>query len=585
MSTYKGKQSKDCKTEGKGSSYGRKYSNNNSRGKRKGKSDGGRTKAREAVDDSESFDNNPDWYNIDQVTTDQANNFSFSNYIGATVSLNPTLGEAFSKGTHGAFTDQVNVGSICRIMLNPSIGSVGLSADTAKVAAINQQGFKMYSRLSSVNSKNTQYLPNDVTTLILAIGELISTISWGQRALGLSWIYNLRNRTMPKQLIEASGFDATSLFSNLSNNRIRFNTLMVEANKIPFPSNINYFQKCSQIYSSVYKDEESDMSQMYVFVPNSTWDMDETYSKGTALITHNYFEDYSKTITWDNYLEVLSTKITSLMNSATFNYVYSDILNYASRNAGNTSVQMLHFDTVPEDYVVMPEYNIPMLSQIHNLNVLGDKFYAATNPISTTTSLAGDLDFTKNNDIYPDTDSASLFYKPLFIRGADEFVQLGLAATMDRILDFHVPPDTNMRLEATRLTSGCLNVTRTSKASGQVMYYDLVSSDHYVTSLSYYSSVGRTPQYIPTALDSGDIANTDGFGLMCNFNESPTMIEIEFTGQLTDAGWELADNPRILSRLDFFTTLSLKTLKLINDLGLYGLFEPADFEYGGIIRK
>lgn len=175
--------------------FNKKPSGNRNRNYSKGKGKAKTEYHEDKVVGSDSYDNNPDWYIIDQTTADQASGFSFANFIGEPINIG-TNGKSDIKNSENS----VNVGAIMRIGLMPSLGSVGMDL-SAKTAAINQQGFKMYSRLSSVNSKNTQYLPNDITTLILAVGELIKMVNWGQRAFGLAWVYNLRNRTDRKSVV------------------------------------------------------------------------------------------------------------------------------------------------------------------------------------------------------------------------------------------------------------------------------------------------------------------------------------------------------------------------------------------------
>ena len=564
--------------------FNKKTSGNRNRNYSKGKG-----KAKTGKDDyhedkitgSESYDNNPEWYIIDPVTADQASGFSFANFIGEAINIGTT---GTSDIKNSGYT--VNIGSIMRIGLMPSLGSVGMDIN-AKTAAINQQGFKMYSRLSSVNSKNTQYLPNDITTMILAIGELIKMVNWGQRTFGLTWVYNLRNRTMPKRLIELSGFDPDDLFKNLAQYRIEFNTLMVQANKIPFPSNINYFNKCAQVFSSVYKDEETDMSQMYVFAPDSVWLIDETGAEGTILKTH-YLPNAP--IKFSAYLTLLESMINTLLTSATYNYVYADIVNFAAKNSGKMNMQMLNFATVPDDYIVMPEYNEPMLSQIHNLSIMsypidsgkGTETYSITYKDETIET------FTNNNDVIPNVETLSMFYKPAFTGkgdGADVFT--AFMASADRILDFHTSsPNTGMRLEATRLTSGCRKVKQNKAGEAHPFTYsDLVSSDHYVSTLFVVGAEGK-PDY---EISSNGILFWDntmlGFsvyalGLISQFKERP----IFYIGDISSGSDPYVGQIKsIFSDLDFFTTIDMDTLKRINDLSLYGLFEPNDFEYGGVL--
>lgn len=511
--------------------------------------------------------NSADWSKPDPVAMDQATGFSFANYIGAPVSFNFS-GETWANSPK---PQALHIGAISVMEINPSVGKVGVGA-AAKMSAINQQGFKLYSRLSSVNSKNTLYGPQDVTTLMLAVGELISMVSWVQRTFGLTWTYNVRNRNMPKYLIHAAGFDPDDFFHGLAQYRITLNTLLVQANKIPFPSNFNYFMKCAQLYSSVYKDSPDDMAQLYVFRPYSTWYMDETDPNGTKLVTHKIPYDTSNDIgmaKMSDVLSIIESMINTLLTSATYNYIYSDILNFASRNYGNTSVQMLNFGTLPEEYSIVPVYEESVLSQIHNANIMGVP--VATSGVVTVPY--PHLPNTPSNDVIPNETTLCLEYNPCWIRQTQFQV-------MDRLLNFHeMNPDTDARIEATRLVSGATNSY--PQTGGTFADIGIISSDHYVVDMTVLTDGSLDNQW---KILSSNVAENgyNGFWFTgLHFKNFPIMYNLS---KYVDA-----DHPSALSgiwcELDTYTTIEMTTLLRINDLGMYGMFEPKDFQFSGIVKK
>lgn len=493
--------------------------------------------------DSKEFRNDPNWYIADLTTMQQAMGFSFDNFIGRNVDLeihNTTM----KSGDTTVTTDEL--GSIASILMNPSPGYLGVGS-SAKLSAVNQQGFKLYARLSSVNSKNTQYAPQDVTTLILAMGEVVSIISHIQRAFGLLWTYNIRNRNMPKKLIEATRIDPVDFYANIAQYRIRFNTLMVQANKIPFPSNIDYFSKCAQLYSDVYKDSEDDMSQMYVFAPYSTWLLDESSSpSGTVLKTTALSRNMG------TLLDTLESMLNTLLTSATYNYIYSDIINFLNR-PGN-SASLMYYNTIPDDYVVVPVYNYAMLGQITNITTI-------RSPLKETPGTG----YTPLNDVVPDMSNLCLTYAPKFGSSLPSLA-------MDRYLNFgEQDPDVLTRIENSRYTTLALgsNYDTTAKE-----YYatDMSLSDHYCIGINIYTSESGNVYSFASDYDIDNVSRV--IPTISDFDWFPIMYE-----------WDTSTNATVktlmgsIGDMKHFTTINPTTMKLINELALYGLYEPRDFEY------
>lgn len=529
------------KYNSKSKSKRRTYSKN-SRPSRDKNTKSGYSGTDEDSDDSKSrFMNDPNWYIADLKTMEQAMGFSFDNFIGRdnTLEIHNTV---LDTGKTASAVDAV--GSIAVIKMMPSPGYIGKGSQ-AKLSAINQQGFKLYARLSSVNSKNTQYAPQDVTTLILAMGEVVSMISEIQRAFGLLWTYNIRNRQMPSNLIHATGIDADDFYANIAQYRIRFNTTLVQANKIPFPSNIDYFTKCAQLYSDVYKDSEDDMSQMFVFRPVSTWVIDETgSSEGTVLRTTAVPTNMGKL------LDLLDTMLNTLLTSATYNYIYSDIINYLNR-PGN-SATLLNYATIPDNYVVIPVYNYAMLGQITNITTMDE-------PMGTSTSIG----HTVNNDVIPDMTNLCLNYAPLFVNYLP-------AAAMDRYLNFgEQDPDVYTRIENTRYMSMAIGSNWDSTKSG-FLTTEAVLGDHFCTQIEMITS-GKGGSNFRTDYERSNAISLATRAV--DFDWAPLLYT-----------WNVDANKNysllgVVGDMKYFTTINPSTMKLINELALYGLYEPKDFEY------
>lgn len=450
--------------------------------------------------------NDPGWYIPDPMVMEQATRISFDDFVGVPIDMDPNKVAGLEEG-YSTFKP----GAIMQVFMNPSPGYTGLT--DPKIAAINQQGFRTYARLSSINAKNTNYLPNDVTTMILAMGELISLMSLAQRAYGLLWTYNVRNRTMPTMLVDVAGVDAEKLRGMAAPYLTRLNTLFVEANKIPFPSNIDYFKKCAQIYSSVYTDSDTDMSELYVPVPRSTWDLTEDeIVEGTYLKTHDLF-------TPDTYvpldptvlLDLIEDKINVMLTSATYNYVYSDIINLATKDA---SVQMLQFTPLDFNYAVMPVYDREWLLKINNATIIGAPLTAANQHLPA--------EHTPSNDVLPEPTSMSLLYAP-------QFKSLFPTLALDRIINFtNDAPTMEERLVATRLYSSAPMTRMGATPGGVLVPYAFYSTsqgvavgDHYVTGITIYTDSITSEDYSAGSSGYSVTSGYTGVTELTRFSQHP----------------------------------------------------------------
>lgn len=507
-----------------------------------------------SVETSAEGNNDPSWYIPNPEVMEQATRVSFDDFIGVPVELDPSGIAGLSKST-------IKPGAIMQVFMNPSPGYIGYS--DPKTAAINQQGFRTYARLSSINAKNTNYLPNDVTTMILAMGELISMFSLAQRAYGLLWSYNIRNRTMPTLLLDAAGVKASELRAKAAPYLIRLNTLIVEANKIPFPSNIDYFKKCAQIYSSVYRDSNSDMSELYVPLPATTWDLNEDeLTSGTYLGTHDLFGvGVYEPMDPDTLLDIIEDKINKMLTSATYNYVYSDIINLATKDA---SVTLLQLQPIDFGYTVVPVSDAEWLLKIKNATILG-------NPLLTADQLHA-TSHTNENDVIPDVDTLSLIYAP-------QFVSMEPSLCLDKLISFqNDSPSMEERLVATRY----YNVGPLERADELAVapitpyaYYTkslgVAMGEHYITGICIYTDDIECADLIIGHSGIIGTADISHVSILTRFSQHPLVYEFDME---TPSMMQSIEG--LLGDLDFFTNMDWQTIQKVNKLALFAMFDVKD---------
>ena len=510
------------------------------------------TRSRDKVDtkgnnnrplDNDGRDNDPNWYFLDAGVADQAATFSFNQFLGTDVSVR---GWEFKAESPAPVSDEysLRVPSILVASCNPSAGSTNDA-----FAGINLAALKTYTQLSARNAKTTNYAPQDITILVLAMGELLSTLEHIRRAFGVAFTYNQRNRSLPVRLLNCMGFNAEEFLANLADKRLEFNSWITALNKIPFPTNFSYIYKCVDMYQKVYTDSESAMAQLVFMRPYSTWVLEETLSdKGGYLRTQELpqiINDADGTKTWEQWSLVVTSQINALMTSATFNYVYADVLMLHDKYG----MPLMRLDYLQSDYYVLPEYNRNFMLQIHNSRAVGKPFVAESGA------------FTKYNDVESDPNMNRIKFRPGFlIPNKSKYVR-------DILVDFDTPEASVVdRIEATRYCAVMETDGIATAGNYNVVSYQL--PDHYIVDFNVVIGNGD-----PNKGTDIHILNYDN---NCGQDEylNGAITQIDWAPIIFGMGNMGTDKAfNIYGDLNYWTFLPIEWFERVNDITFQALFE------------
>lgn len=464
--------------------------------------------------------NDANYYFLDDTVKSQITNVSFNQYVGVPFNLySPTEGGNVA----------VDTPSIMVFHMNPAAGT---GNNTGSVTGLNLAALNTYTKLSANNAKTTQYAPQDITMLYLALGQLIALTSHIARVFGATKIYNVRNRAYPRRIITALGVNYDDLVEKFADYKTYYNSLMTVLSSIPIPNNVPYFAKCSEIYSYIYLDMEgSAMAQSYAFIPYSTWVLQEATSEtGTTLKTTLVHSIGSPVKTMGQLLTILDNMIQALLQSATLNYIYSDILRLADKEG----LQLLQFSTIPDDYITLPVYNPEIRKWINNAMVIQAPVAAREN-------------HTDQNDVVSDPDHNTIKYYP-------SFTEL-YAGTLYPIMNFDsgFPSDDDI-VDATRLMAHV--ETGSDKRSSA-----LSLPDFYITGANIYDSL-NVLSLNSNVLDNTAADFSDKVAALSNFDWSPFIYVLDANGIVSN----------YIGDVNFFTTLDGEYLERLFDMGYQALF-------------
>jgi hypothetical protein len=517
--------------------------------------------------DSTGRDNNPGWYFSNPEIADQVSRIAMRNFAGKDLTN-------FAGSSLNARTNCINT-----IWVNPSPGTQVSYTEGGQKSAINMAGFKLYTKVGALTGRTLPYLPSDMSTMILAFGELISTVEFIRRAFGVAYTYSQRNRAYPIQAIKAMGINAEDLVTNFSTYRNRFNMLITRINQLPIPKDVAYFDKCASIYEKIYTDSTSPMASSIILVPATTWMIDETsYEGGTILKTtplcmkkqtgNAYYANVNG-INFEKlsyYFNVLEEMVDRLLASETLNKVYADLINYANK----LGKQFWIFDYLHDGYSVVPEYNANFLLQLHNATFMGapqSQILVASSP---------DMVITPENDVYPNPDDNTLFYDPVFITNGTTTSRI---ATKEVVVDFLTDnPTVEDRVEALRFTA--LNdgvpvgvnhdvFSPIPADTGITAYVDTALPDHYFVGFIAWNNTAvasdarlQTGTFIDYTLVPGSYYDSRVFGQMSQIDWAPLIYV------------KLSNDVALIGDINYFTSVDAKYIKPILDfigLDLYDL--------------
>lgn len=481
--------------------------------------------------------NDPNWYFTDSRLMDSVSKFAFNNFLG------------FGNGIGSN-----DIPYAMQIYLNPAAAcSMDMFTNNHnRTSGINMAALKLYTTLSSQSGKTSNYGPEDLAILMLALGDLLSFVEYGRRTLGLAFTYNNRNWNYPVNIIEACGFD-DSVLTDLPQKRMDFNVALNTINKISFPANIAYFFKCTNLYQNIFLDSTSPMAQSYILMPFSVWVLDEKSNPtGSVLKSKTLFTSTTSLMSWDTYLTTLNEMIEAIMMSSTFNYIYGDVLNYAAKS----STPMLHLDLVSEDYAVIPVYNELVLTQIHNMNAWGapiaDELFADNGYAKAVN--------TPNNDVIGDAETGTVRYNPAF---ASKSLYL-----QDLYIDALNPdPDVNVRVDMTRFAIRADFDRNTYKRDNPTPIRAITDAslpDHYPVVFNIISASGHTSSFTTSN-------NAEG-GTWYAFASKITQFDwAPIVYVCGDANYK--EDFMMFGDLDYYTSVGRNYLGPVNELCYQGLFE------------
>lgn len=290
--------------------------------------------------------NDPSWYNkVPQLVKDSSS-FSFSNPLGAQMSIlrgQPYGGDTFA--------------GVMKLNFIPALGTQGTSLATE----LKQVANALYSAVRKGNSGGANYDSTDLMMYVLAVG--LATEFWAEctRAYSVFKTYKTRNKYYGEQLAVFLGFDR-SISTELANFREIINAFAVKINSLAIPKNIPLFSRLMWLGGNIFKDYDTHKSQLYAFV-NKYYPVYKDVIGGVQYVLRN--PAAPGTIDKARVKAIIDQITTSILENPDLGNISGDIQKFFSE------AELLAIPVIDEDYHVEATYSLEVLSQINGATVNG----------------------------------------------------------------------------------------------------------------------------------------------------------------------------------------------------------------------
>lgn len=225
------------------------------------------------------------------------------------------------------------------ILVFNSVANISSRSDMINIAATS-----IYTFVRHANSGRTNYESSDLMLYLLTMSEIYVGLAELIRAYGLSSYFTTTN-LYSGRIVEALGFNPTTLRNNLADVRYAINVLINKTKAFAVPRAFNYFDERVSEFQNVYLDEPTHNAQMIAVRPSFLGVFDATSSEtgGKISFEENNVDDrdiFEQIAKIDNMIEIAR-------RNEDVNIISGDIMKAYGDNLYNIEPIAPEFQTEP----------------------------------------------------------------------------------------------------------------------------------------------------------------------------------------------------------------------------------------------
>lgn len=287
-------------------------------------------------------ENDASWYTGDSTLTFDAGRYNWYYPNGTLI--------------NGVFPGKFSIPGVLAMYICPG---VGVSLDHS--SAVNVAARKQYTWIRRSKSSYATYDPSDLMQYEIAMSQAYQFYNWMCRLYGLLNLYSQINRYLPDALLSANLVDYKDLRSNMSDFLFYINEFGSLLGSLASPATLPYFKRQAWLYSSVYTDDHSGKSTLFMNCPSGFYVYDEA---NASLVWTPLSVTPANYIGFAGIVALGESIIGAILGSQDFWNISADILNAYGND-------ILTVSPLPVDYLVVPTFDLEVLSQIQNTWITG----------------------------------------------------------------------------------------------------------------------------------------------------------------------------------------------------------------------
>ena len=312
--------------------------------------------------------NDINWYLAYPELVNNVAKFDFTSRLGSTITMNDGYGD-YTLETPGIFAMDVL----------PTYGIAG-SADTS----MNRVADMIYSNIRRKVANRLTYESADLMQYLVCVDSLLYMLEHFKRIYGVASSYNYNNKYYPRVILQAMSVDPDDVLMHLHDFKAAINSLVGALYAFPIPYQVMPITKRHEfIFSKIWLDRPLGKASSYVMSPSGYY----YYSEEAQTAVYYAYTKYSpQTCTDDRQYAVpngLNTvqDLIRILNTCIGALIASDTVDQIAGNLRSAYEGYLYQPApMPDNYVVIPEYDPIALMQINNATINYD--ISTTNPPS-----------------------------------------------------------------------------------------------------------------------------------------------------------------------------------------------------------
>lgn len=310
--------------------------------------------------------NDPAWYTVDPALADQVAKINFEVPIRGSV---PSMLSV--KDEPKGMIMRLNYIPVLPHSLDTTRSTVS-SPDIDKYQRIDStlvnSMMVLYEIMRKNNSGGKNYEAVDFLPYIVGTSELYTWFAFGARVYGLLNQYNPKNYNQAQALINACGADYIDWLDHKDGVRAYLQTLRIKLNAFFMPNCMPYFNRKLWITLNTFKDQSSQKTQLYTFVPCIYYTRDISIAglkaNSVSLADGSQHNNSAFSMSFARYKQIVEEILWSLYNDSSTALISGDL----ARTFPGAEFKI---EEISENYTIEPIFSQDVLDQIRNATVVG----------------------------------------------------------------------------------------------------------------------------------------------------------------------------------------------------------------------